>query len=290
MVPMADSDGPSGTLSWNDILAFARHAEAIGLESLWVCDHFLSEDPGGPVEGIHECWAITSALAACTERVEIGQLVTCISFRDPGALAKMAATADAISGGRLVLGLGAGWYDREYEAFGFPKDHRVDRFEEALQIIAPLLRGERVTYEGTYHAVRDAVLLPPPTRAIPMLVAAKGPRMLQLTARYADAWNTAWFGAPDDRLRTRLADMDAALDAEGRDREDLRRTVGVIVVDPDASDQGDEDFAVRGSIDDVAKAFEDYEDLGVDDLIVLPLPMTERSLGRLAEAIAVRSG
>jgi len=289
MVPMADSDGESGTLSWDDILRFSRHAEGIGFDSLWVCDHFLSEEPGGPVEGIHECWSITSALAASTKRAEIGQLVTCASFRDAGALAKTAATADSISGGRLVLGLGAGWYDREYDAFGFPKDHRVDRFEEQLQIIVPLLRRDRVTFEGTYERVRDAVLLPAPNRSIPVLVAAKGPRMLRLTARYADAWNTAWFGAPDDRLRNRLGDMDAALDAEGRDSSTLRRTVGVIVVDPE-TERGEEGSVLRGSLDEVASALDAYEELGVDDLILLPLPMAERSLDRLADALALRAG
>ena len=120
-----------------------------------------------------------------------------MSFRNPGILAKMAVTADAVSDGRLVLGLGAGWHDPEYLAFGFPTDHRVSRFEEALQIIGPLLRGERVSVTGRYHQVRDAVLLPAPERPIPTLVAGHGPRMLQLTARHADAWNTAWYGLPD---------------------------------------------------------------------------------------------
>ena len=289
MVPMAESDGPSGTLTWKDVLAFTRHAEAIGLDSVWVCDHLLSEAPGGPVEGIHEGWTISSAIAASTSTVEVGQLVTCMSFRDPGLLAKMAVTADAISDGRLLLGVGAGWYDREYEAFGFPKDHRVDRFEEALQIIVPLLRGETVTFDGTYHRAHEAVLMPAPDRSIPVLIAAKGPRMLRLTARYADAWNTAWFGAPDDRLHGGLADMNGAIEAEGRDVATLRRTVGVIVVDPDQEDRGDEGFALRGSIDDVAKAFDAYEELRIDDVIALPLPMTERSLDRLNEALALRA-
>ena len=120
----------------------------------------------------------------------------------------MAATADMVSGGRLILGLGAGWYDAEYEAFGYPTDHRVGRFEEALQIIGPLLRGERVTLAGRYYQVGDAVLLPPPDRQIPILVAANRPRMLRLTARYADAWHTASFGHPDDLLRRRLADLE----------------------------------------------------------------------------------
>ena len=274
--------------SWTDVAAFADHAEAIGLDSVWACDHFLSEPPGRPPEGIHEGWTILSALAASTSRVEVGALVMCVSFRNPALLAKMAVTADAVSGGRLVLGLGAGWYDREYEAFGYPTDHRVGRFEEALRIIAALVRGQSATLEGRYHQVRDAVLLPPPDRALPILVAAKGLRMLRLTARYADAWNTAWFGSPDDGLRRRIADLDVAVEAEGRDPSTLRRTVGMDVADPQALAANTADGTVfTGSVDELARAIDAYEALGFDDLIVGLEPRTERSLNRLHEAVAL---
>jgi FMNH2-dependent dimethyl sulfone monooxygenase len=139
-------------------------------------------------------WAIVAAVAAVTQRVEIGTLVVCTGFRNPGLLAKIAATTDEVSGGRLVLGLGAGWHDPEYDAFGYPKDHRVARFEEALQIIRPMLDGRTVTFDGRYHRAHEARLVPTPGRRIPILVAAGGPRMLRLTAGYADAWNSAWFG------------------------------------------------------------------------------------------------
>jgi alkanesulfonate monooxygenase SsuD/methylene tetrahydromethanopterin reductase-like flavin-dependent oxidoreductase (luciferase family) len=183
-VPMSLSDGSGQMPSWPQVLAFAEHAEAVGLQSVWVCDHFVSRPPGQPVEGIHEGWTILSALAAATSRVELGQLVMCASFRNPALLAKMAATADVVSGGRLILGLGAGSYDAEYEAFGYPTDHRVGRFEEALRIIDLLLCGQRVTLTGRYYQVGEAVLLPPPDGQIPILVAANRPRMLGLTARY----------------------------------------------------------------------------------------------------------
>jgi alkanesulfonate monooxygenase SsuD/methylene tetrahydromethanopterin reductase-like flavin-dependent oxidoreductase (luciferase family) len=195
---------------------------------------------GPPDEGIHESWTILAALAASTRRAELGQLVTCTSFRPPALLAKMATTADAVSGGRLILGLGAGWYDPEYTAFGYPTDHRAGRFEEAIAIIAPLVRGERVTVAGRWYQVREAVLCPPPDRPIPILVAAQGRRMLRLTARYADAWNTAWYGLPDQLLRRRLAGLHAALEAEGRDPATLRRTVGMEVWDPDTTGPGED--------------------------------------------------
>jgi alkanesulfonate monooxygenase SsuD/methylene tetrahydromethanopterin reductase-like flavin-dependent oxidoreductase (luciferase family) len=278
-VPMSVSDGPGRIPSWPEVRAYAEHAEAVGLSSLWVCDHLVSSPPGRPVEGIHEAWTILSALAASTSRVELGQLVMCAAFRSPALLAKMAATADAVSGGRLILGLGAGWDDAEFRAYGYPTDNRVSRFEEALEIVAPLLRGATVTFSGRYQRVSDAVLLPPVARTIPILVAANRPRMLRLTARHAHAWNTAWYGRPDGRLRRRLADLDSALDAEGRDPAALRRTVGVRLEDHDP--------AAR-TADELARVLEGYEALDFDDVILGLEPMSERSLERVAEALLLR--
>jgi alkanesulfonate monooxygenase SsuD/methylene tetrahydromethanopterin reductase-like flavin-dependent oxidoreductase (luciferase family) len=200
----------------------------------------------------------------------------------------MAVTADGVSGGRLVLGLGAGWYDPEHLTFGFPTDHRVARFEEALQIIRPLLRGERLTFAGRYHEIRDAMLLPPPDRRIPILVAGNRPRMLRLTARYADAWNTAWYGPPDERLGQRLADMEAALRAENRDPATLRRTVGMDceLADPDQTGGG----SFAGLFDELARVIDAYERLGIDDLIVRLEPSTQPALDRLARALEIRGG
>jgi alkanesulfonate monooxygenase SsuD/methylene tetrahydromethanopterin reductase-like flavin-dependent oxidoreductase (luciferase family) len=218
-----------------------------------------------------------AALAASTRRVELGQLVMCTSFRQPALLAKMATTADAVSGGRLILGLGAGWYDPEYQVLGYPTDHRAGRFGEAIRIIGPLLRGETVTMAGTYYQVRDAVLRPPPDRPIPILVAAQG-------------WRTAWFGLPDDLLHRRLADLDAALAAEGRDPATLRRTVGMEVRDPDTTDPGEDlGEGFGGSVDELAWAIDADEQLGFDDLIVQLEPKTTRSLDRLAEALELRA-
>jgi alkanesulfonate monooxygenase SsuD/methylene tetrahydromethanopterin reductase-like flavin-dependent oxidoreductase (luciferase family) len=203
----------------------------------------------------------------------------------------MAATADEVSGGRMILGLGAGWHDAEYDAFGFPKDHRVERFEEALRIVVPLLRGETVTFEGDYFTTRDAVLEPPPSRGIPILVAAFGPRMLRLTARYADSWNTAWFGAPDERLRERMDALDVAIEAEGRDPATLERTVGIEVRDPETArpaEQDGDDRAFDGSVDELAEALGAYDELGIGHLIVVLQPMTEASLERVALALARR--
>src|SRR5256885_3590796 len=134
MLPVGEFDG--GELAgWAGVRDIALQAEAEGLDSVWVADHLLSGRGDEEPRGIHEGWTLLSALAAATTRVELGTFVLCSSFRSPGLVAKMAATADLVSGGRLILGLGAGWYDREYEAFGFPTDHRVGRFAEALEIV-----------------------------------------------------------------------------------------------------------------------------------------------------------
>jgi probable F420-dependent oxidoreductase len=291
IIPASESDGDGRTPPWSAIRSFVSAAEARGIDSVWMFDHFFNKEPDAPIEGQHEAWTIVSAIAAATERVEIGTLVLCTSFRSPALVAKMAATADEVSGGRVILGLGAGWHDPEYEAFGFPNDHRVDRFEEALRIIVPLLRGETVTFEGRYEEARDAVLAPAPARHIPVLVAAFGPRMLQLTARHADAWNTAWYGAPDDELRKQMAAFDAALATEGRSPASVARTVGVTVYDPEVAvaPEDDDDPSFNGSVEELASAIDGYEALGVDHLIVLLQPLTEASLDRLALALSQRS-
>jgi len=291
ILPAAEVDGEGETPPWETIRSFALAAEAHGLESVWMFDHFFNRLPDGSAEGMHEAWTIVSAVAAVTERIEIGTLVMCSSFRSPALLAKMAATVDAVSSGRLILGLGAGWHDPEYEAFGFPNDHRVARFEEALRIVVPLLRGQTVSFHGRYHTVDRAVLAPAPAHHVPILVAAEAPRMLRLTARHADAWNTACFGAPDQRLRDHLAALDAAVAAEGRDPTTLERTVGMLVYDPEhqAPDEEDEATSFAGSVDELASAIDSHAALGVDHLIVLLQPLNERSLDRLAQALDRRA-
>jgi alkanesulfonate monooxygenase SsuD/methylene tetrahydromethanopterin reductase-like flavin-dependent oxidoreductase (luciferase family) len=161
---------------------------------------------------------LLAALAASTRTIELGPLVAATSFRSPGLLAKMAATLDDVSGGRLILGLGCGWHEPEYAAFGYPFDHRVGRFEEAIRIVRPLLRGDRVTFAGTWNQLDGAVLLPPPARPIPIVVAADGDRMLRITAAHADGWQAAWFGLPDARFerdRQRLIDACGAAGRSG---------------------------------------------------------------------------
>ena len=228
VLPIADEG--DGAYPWERIAGLARRAEAGGVDSLWVFDHLIFRGDGEEA-GQHEAWTAMTAVAAVTSRADVGSLVFATSFRNPALLAKMAATLDDIAGGRLILGLGCGWNEPEYRAFGFPFDHRVGRFEEAIGVILPLLRGERVTFAGRWTEVDDCVLLPAPAHPIPILIAARRDRMLRLAARHAAAWNTAWFGLPDERFRERRRDLLAACEAEGRDPATVEQTVGIEVHD-----------------------------------------------------------
>ena len=287
ILPMSDDDG-AGTPSWATIRDLARQAEAGGADSVWIYDHLVLR-LAGQATGIHEAWTLLTAVAAATTQVEVGTIVLATSFRSPALLAKMATTLDEISGGRLVLGLGCGWHEAEYTAFGYPFDHRVDRFEEALRIIAPLLRKGAVTFVGTYHQVSDCVILPRgPRDRIPILVGAKGPRMLRLAAELADAWNTAWFGMPDERLGRRIADFRAACADVGRDPATVEVTVGVTV----KAEAGEEwgrpgaPAALLAEPDVVADGLRAYSALGVAHVQLDVQPATAATFARVLEGIA----
>ena len=195
LMPLCEQAHAGRTARWSEFKAMALHAEAAGFDSLWVNDHLLFrvEGPEGPTRGIWEGWSLLSALAAVTSRVELGTFVICTSFRNPALTAKMADTVDEISDGRLILGLGAGWHAPEYQAFGFPYENVVSRFEEALQIIHPLLRTGCVDFHGSYYTAAECELSPrgPRRSGPPIMIGARAdrPRALRLTAEYADYSN-----------------------------------------------------------------------------------------------------
>ena len=201
MVFLANDRTDFSKRPYDSIRAVAQQAEKDGFDSIWLPDHFLYRNTGEPTRGIWECWTMLAAMAEATHRVEIGTLVTCNSFRHPAILAKMATTVDEISHGRVILGIGAGWNEPEYQAFGLPFDHRVGRFEEALQIIKPLLRDGHVDFTGKYYQARNCEIVPrgPRSEGPPLMVGCerKSPRMLKLTAKYADLWNTGYMGPHD---------------------------------------------------------------------------------------------
>ena len=217
---------------WPELAAMARLIEDAGFDSIWLGDHLLYRIPGRPAMGPWESWSVLAALAALTERVELGPLVAATSFHNPAMLAKKAATVDEISGGRLILGLGAGWNETEYRAFGFPFDHRASRFEEAFTIIRTLLREGAVDFEGRYYLARDCELVPRPRPGgPPLMIGSMGPRVLAATLPHVESWNTwhAWFGNEPDGLRAMLADVDAACVAAGREPAEVERTTALLL-------------------------------------------------------------
>jgi len=206
-------------IAFVDLVAMAQLAEAVGFDSIWLGDHLLYDLPVGS-RGPWEVWTALAALAASTQRVELGPLVASTSFHAPTMLAKMAATVDAVSQGRLILGLGAGWNQREYTAYGFPYDRRVDRFEEAFTIIRGLLREGRTDFHGEFYDVDDCVLHPPSPRpgGPPLMVGSIGPRMQSITLPHVDAWNVWWsdYGNTVEGFADVKATVDERLSAIGR--------------------------------------------------------------------------
>jgi probable F420-dependent oxidoreductase len=278
---------------WPELLAMARAAEESGFDSVWVGDHLLYRAGGGhPERGPWEAWTLLAALAAGTERVDLGPLVACAAFHPPGVLAKMAATIDEISGGRFVLGLGAGWNVDEFAAFGVPYDHRVSRFAEAFEIVRRLVDGERVTLAGRYWQADDAVLLPAPAARPRLMVGSNGPRMLGLTLPHVDAWNTWYddFGNSAEGFATLNDRISDAARSAGRDPAQIQRSACVLVV-LDRSDGGraitPEAQPLEGSSRQIAASLHELAEAGADEAILVVSPITERSIRQLAEVVAL---
>jgi len=293
-LPIAERKGREDTARWADISAMARRAEEIGFDSLWVEDHLIFKHPEQEPQGVWECWSLLAALAAITERVELGTLVTPTTFRNPALTAKMADTVDEISGGRIILGLGAGWNQAEYEAFGFPYDHLYSRFEEALRIIHGLLKDGQIDFEGRFYSARDCELRPrgPRPQGPPILLGTTGERMLRLTAQYADQWN-AYFVHTNNRasgvaaLRERV---DAACHAVGRDPATLERTATVMV---NMAGTASKPLAphwtfepLNGTPDEIAAELHAYVEQGISHIQLWLEPNTIESIEAFAPALA----
>lgn len=221
---------------WPEYRDMAILAEDVGFNSIWLGDHLLYDKPEGPL-GPWECWTQLAALAAVTDRVLLGPLVSPTGWRNPALLVKMAATVDEISGGRLVLGLGSGWNQREFDAYGYSFDKRVSRFEEAFAVITSLVRTGHADYAGDFYEVQDLALVPPPRPDLPIMIGSTGPRMLSITAGELNWWNEWWsrFDNDPDQLDPLLAQLDLALSAAGRDRREVTTSVAISVALPGGS-------------------------------------------------------
>jgi alkanesulfonate monooxygenase SsuD/methylene tetrahydromethanopterin reductase-like flavin-dependent oxidoreductase (luciferase family) len=261
---------------WPEYLAMAKAAEEVGFESVWIGDHLLYD---APERAPWEVWTLMSAVAAATERVRIGPLVACAGFHPPAVLAKMASTIDEISGGRFVLGLGSGWNRREFDAFGIPYDKRVSRFEEAFAIIRPLLAGERVTLEGTYHRADDVVLLPEPARQTPIMIGSNGRRMLGIALPHVQAWNTWW-----DDYHNDAEGLAKLIDEIGIPKTVNRSACMLVQLDGMPVERRPEGMqAVEQRR--FAEHIRELGEAGADEVIVVASPITERSIRALGELL-----
>ena len=270
---------------WNEIRDLCRVAEDVGFDSLWVPDHLVYRDNEGASTGPWECWSMLSAVAAVTSRVAIGPLVLCTSFREPGLIAKMAATLDEISDGRLILGLGAGWNETEYEAFGFPYETRFGQFREAFHIISTLLRDGQIDFEGCYYTLRDCEIRPrgPRSEGPPLLIGSKGSQVLRMTLPHVSYWNgwARWWGNDVARVGPLLEEVDQAAREAGQDPTGIQKTVAMFVrlnggLEPD--DPGAP--YLEGSNDRIVEELKGYSDRGIQHVQIVLDPITTDGIER----------
>jgi len=276
--------------SYQKTREIAQQAEEAGFDSLWLYDHMFYRGEDHPTIGIWECWTFLSALADATQRVELGTLVACSSFRNPALLAKMAITLDEVSQGRLILGLGAGWNKPEYKAFGWPFDHRVSRFEEALQIIRPLLKEGRVDFEGKYYQARECEIRPfgPRKGGLPLMVGCGGTRMLRLTAKYADLWNTGYLGLPDTLIQPRQELLEACQEV-GRDPATIGFTALTYIHYPSMAPLPVDldNPPLSGTPTQIARAMLAYEQAGVEHVMFHLIPYKPAAIRKVEEALRI---
>ena len=299
VLPEAEWDMGGKTAGWSDYVAMARLIEDIGIDSIWFVDHLLYRGDATTIEqqGVRECWSMLTGLAAITERVELGSLVTPTSYRNPAMLAKIVDTVEEISGGRIILGLGAGWHGDEYRAFGYPFDRLVSRFEEAFTIIRSLLVDGAVDFEGTYYSARDCELRPrgPRPNGPPIMIGSTGKRMLRITAPHVQMWN-AWLcsgRSNADEVPAMRELVDAACRDAGRDPATLERTVS-IQVDPTGTGEipvsmsPDTAAPLSGSPQEIAASIREFAQQGISHLQVALVPNTIESIenfGRVLEEL-----
>jgi len=288
-------------VAWPELIAMAQRAEAVGFDSLWLGDHLLYDlaDPSGDgrviQRGPWEVWTSLAAIAAVTTRIEIGPFVASTSFHAPAMLAKQAATVDAISGGRLIVALGAGWNEREYRAFGFAFDQRVSRFEEAFTIIRTLLREQRIDFAGEFYRVEDGVLDPPPVRpgGPPLMLGSVSDRMLRIGLPHVDSWNVWWslYGNIPEGFAEVRERVEATCREIGRDPAEVQATAAVLVQLEGGSGRvmgdhrGREMAPVRGSVEELAEQLRAFAAAGAAHVQLVVDPITEASIDHLGAVL-----
>jgi alkanesulfonate monooxygenase SsuD/methylene tetrahydromethanopterin reductase-like flavin-dependent oxidoreductase (luciferase family) len=278
-------------VSWPEYAALAGAAEAAGFDSIWLGDHLLYRDDGREERGPWDVWSLLSALAAVTDRVRLGPLVACAGFGPAAMLARRAAAVQEISGGRLVFGLGAGWNETEFRAFGIPYDDRASRFNESFEIVRRLLAGERLTWAGRFEQLADAVVLPRPSVPVPLMVGSTGERVLRATLPHVDAWNIwyDWYGNTPEGFAAANERVSGLLRDAGRDPREVVRTATVFVVLHGGRPDRPHSRAVpplTGPPDVIAAGLTELAAAGVEEAILVVSPITESAISALAPTIA----
>jgi alkanesulfonate monooxygenase SsuD/methylene tetrahydromethanopterin reductase-like flavin-dependent oxidoreductase (luciferase family) len=281
-------------VTWPEVREMSLTAEGVGFDSVWVGDHLLYRSEN-EIAGPWEAWSMLAAIAAVTERVQLGPLVAATSFHNPAMLAKKAVTVDEISNGRLILGIGAGWNRTEYDAYGFPFDHRASRFEEAFTIIRTLLTEGAIDFAGEYYTLRDCELVPRARPGgVPMMVGSEGPRVLKATLPHVDLWNAwfAWFGNTPEGAAESIAKLEAACRDVGRDPAEVEKTVTVLVrapggsSDPQGSPNRRKAYPIGGTHEEIAEALVAFAAVGVDHVQLVVDPITAASIEWLGGVLA----
>lgn len=290
VLPLNQSFGDGSTARWTEIRDMAVRAEEMGFDTVWAPDELLWRDKeaneGGT--GWWECVAMTGAVAAATTRIKVGTWILSALHRNPGISAKAVETLDEISGGRFVLGLGSGHAGNQGRIFGLPEDHTVSRFEEALEIIIPLLRQGRADFEGRFHAARGLEQRPvgPRPGRIPIMIGAGGPRMIRLAARHADTWS--WYVNERSEVaefEPRLRELEAACGEIGRDPATIGRSAGIMVEPPGMGGADAPVVPVRGSAKEIAEDIRSFGAAGFTQVEVMLLPQTMAALDAMAPVL-----
>lgn len=293
MLPESEREMAGETARWSDYLAMGQAIESLGFDSLWFADHLLMRVPDHEPQGAWEAMSILAALAATTTRITLAPFVAATAYRNPALTAKIAETIDEISGGRFILGLGSGWAKPEYEAYGFPYDHRASRFEEAIQIITSLIRTGASTFVGDYYDTRNNELRPrgPRPSGLPIMIGTfKGERMMRLSAQFADQWNV-WATVTENSAANVPAlqqKMDDLCRGMGRDPKTLERSAAVLVDFEGAYGRPGQQYpSLTGTPRQIADEFLRYAEAGLDHLQVYPDPCTIEGFERVAEAVSL---
>jgi len=283
-LPIGERGPDRRATPYQQLREMAVAAEQGGADSIWVADHLFYENDG-EVRGMWEAMSVLAALADATERVELGPLVMCVPFRNPGMIAWIANTTDDISGGRFVVGLGSGWHPPEFDAFGFNFARRVSVFEDSLKVILPLLRDGRSDYDGEF-AKGVAELRPAGPRAgkggPPILIAGFKPRMMALVAQHADRWNSVWYGYPTDKFREERNDLEQACASVGRNSSEIEVSAGVMVSAEAGKPNDDEQL--YGDADQIAEGLAKWRDEGVTEVMCAMQPASVELVERITRA------